>query len=145
MILPLDILLLYIIFHDSQYVLHAFPCSSSMVTLPVSSQKCLGFFCFFFSGRATISPLILHLFETQGFSDSVLSPNLVVSCEKTGSFTNSSKMLLQLNLSDILCLTLRSMWVEGRDIIRSSLTVFTRQYSFILLSVMRKKKIYCVF
>ena len=61
--------------------------------LPVSPLRTVSF-----SGRATVSPLPLHPFEAQGSPDCALSSILVVSCEKTGSFTNSAKMILQWNL-----------------------------------------------
>lgn len=68
MSLALDILLLYMISPDSQYVLHAFPCNSSMVILPISSLRNVSS-----SGRATISPH-LCIFLCHRAPQTVLSP-----------------------------------------------------------------------
>lgn len=86
--LALDILLLYMISPDSQHVLNAFPCNSSMVILPVSSLRNVSF-----SGRATVSPHFCISLRHRA-PQSMLSHPFWLSREKIGSF-----ILIQLRCS----------------------------------------------
>lgn len=85
--LVLDILLLYMISPDSQHVLNAFPCNSSMVILRVSSLRNVSF-----SGRATVSPISASLRHRA--PQTMLSHPFWLSREKIGSF-----ILIQLRCS----------------------------------------------